>query len=298
MPTDVRVALGRALPAYEIFELLGRGAYGVVYTARHRRLGRDVAVKQLPTAFGFDPEARERFLTEARLLAALDHPHIVPLYDFVEHEGLCLIVMELLTGGVVRQRRIDHALDPPASCAIAVATCAALHYAHGRGVLHRDVKPDNLIFSRDNVVKVTDFGIAKVLGDQGRNALHDGVIGTPAYMAPEQAKGVELAPATDVYAVGTVLYELLADRLPHPETDDPFEMLAWHLDTEPIPLGEAAPHLPARLTAVVDRAVARDMADRPSSAAEFAGALSLAGDELWGVGWEAASGVAVRARIR
>src|SRR5438309_6201195 len=142
-----------ALPLYEVHGELGRGAWGVVLAARHRQLGRDVAIKQLPRSFAADPAVRSRFVAEARLLASLDHPHIVPIYDFVEHEGLCLLVMERLTGGTVWNRARTGGFTLESSCAVIVATCAALHYAHAHGVLHRDVKPENMMFSAKGVLK-------------------------------------------------------------------------------------------------------------------------------------------------
>src|SRR6184192_3465583 len=157
-------AVAAALPLYEVEGELGHGAWGVVLAGRHRQLGRDVAIKQLPRSFGTDPAVRSRFIAEARLLASLEHPHIVPLYDYVEHEGLCLLVMERLTGGTVWNRARAGGFAQQSACAVALATCAALHYAHQRGVLHRDVKPENLMFSALGDLKVTDFGIAKVVG--------------------------------------------------------------------------------------------------------------------------------------
>src|SRR5438067_12850808 len=207
-------AVAAALPLYEVEGELGHGAWGVVLAGRHRQLGRDVAIKQLPRSFGADPAVRSRFIAEARLLASLDHPHIVPLYDYVEYDGLCLLVMERLTGGTVWNRARASSFTHPTACAVTLATCSALHYAHQRGVLHRDVKPENMMFSGKGDPQVTDFGIAKVVGGAATVATRAGdVLGTPADMAPEPAQGSELSPATDIYAVGTVLYELLAGQL-------------------------------------------------------------------------------------
>src|SRR5438105_5382710 len=152
-------AMTAALPLYEVEGELGHGAWGIVLAGRHRQLGRDVAIKQLPRSFGADPAVRNRFIAEARLLASLEHPHVVPIYDFVEHEGLCLLVMERLTGGSVWDRFRDPGFTPQGACAVALATCSGLQYAHVHGVLHRDVKPENLLFSGEDVLKVTDFGI-------------------------------------------------------------------------------------------------------------------------------------------
>src|SRR4051812_14101183 len=145
-----------ALPSYEITGELGRGGWGVVLGGRHRELGRDVAIKQLPRAFAADPAVRSRFLAEARVLASLDHPHVVPVFDFVERDGLCLLVMEQLTGGTLWSRFTGQGITATDACAVVVATCAALQCAHERGVLHRDVKPENLMFSAAGTLKVTD----------------------------------------------------------------------------------------------------------------------------------------------
>lgn len=156
--------IGRLLPAYEVGPELGRGGWGVVLSGRHRSLGRRVAIKVLPPRMADDPAVRERFVTEARLVAGLDHPHVVPIYDFAEDDGVCVLVMELLPRGSLWERFRTEGLAPEQSCAAVMAVCSALHYAHGRGILHRDIKPDNVLFSAQGTLKVTDFGLAKVLG--------------------------------------------------------------------------------------------------------------------------------------
>ena len=133
-------------------------------SAEHRALGRSVAVKQLPRAFAADAAVRRRFVSEGRFLPALDHPHIVPVFDFVEKDGLCLLVMELLPGGTVWSRFGAKGFTPPAACATVLAAASGLQAAHEKNVLHRDVKPENMMFSSEGVLKVTDFGIAKVVG--------------------------------------------------------------------------------------------------------------------------------------
>ena len=289
-------AVAAALPLYDVEGELGHGAWGVVIAGRHRQLGRDVAIKQLPREFGADPAVRSRFIAEARLLASLEHPHIVPLYDYVEHDGLCLLVMERLTGGTVWNRARGGGFTPQSACAVVLAACAALHYAHQRGVLHRDVKPENLMFSGLGDLKVTDFGIAKVVGGAATVATRAGdVLGTPAYMAPEQAQGAELSPATDVYAVGTVLYELLSGNLPFPEDSNPVAMLYRHVHEEPKPLREVAPDIPPDVAAATERALARDPANRYHDAQEFAVALAEAACRSWGPGWLPGSGMTVSA---
>ncbi len=285
-----------ALPAYEIGSELGRGACGVVLAGRHRQLGRLVAIKQLPRAFGADPAVRARFLSEARVLATLDHPHVVAIYDFVDHEGLCLLVMERLTGGTVWSRFHTGGFTPDVSCAILLALCAGLHHAHQHGILHRDVKPENLMFSGEGTLKVTDLGIAKVIGGSSTLATRYGeILGTPAYIAPEQAQGYELTPATDVYAAGTLLYELLAGRLPFPADTDPATLVYRHVHESPPPLLEIAHAVPADLCAVVDRAISKAPSDRYQSAEEFGVAVARCAARTWGRGWLSRTNVPVSA---
>src|SRR4051794_25308700 len=289
-------AMQAALPLYEIQGELGHGAWGVVIAGRHRDLGRDVAIKQLPRAFGSDPQVRSRFRAEARLLASLEHPHVVPIYDFVEYDGLCLLVMERLTGGTVWNRMQAGGFTQQTACAVILAACGALHYAHARGVLHRDVKPENLMFSGKGDLKVTDFGIAKVVGGAATVATRQGdVLGTPAYMAPEQAQGSELSPATDIYAVGTVLYELLSGRLPFPEDSNPVAMLYRHVHENPEPLLRVRPDVPPALAEVVERSLAKHPSDRYHDAEAFAIAVAEAGCQSWGPGWLPATSMTVSA---
>ena len=293
--SEDRDIIVEALSAYELGDELGRGAWGVVIAGRHRELGREVAIKQLPPTFGADPDVKKRFRSEAKLLASLDHPHIVPVYDFVEHEGVCLLVMERLTGGTVGSRFHEEGFSQPDACAVVLATSAGLHHAHQMGVLHRDVKPENLMFSQQGVLKVTDFGIAKVMGGGTTMATRTGgVLGTPAYIAPEQAEGGELSPATDVYAVGNVLYELLSGSRPFPESGDPVVALFHRVYMEPVPLLETAPDVPPLLAEVVGRAIERDPDARFADAEQFGSALADAVNTTWGPDWRNETTIVLR----
>jgi serine/threonine protein kinase len=293
MPND-RDLLAEALPAYDIGEELGRGAWGVVVAGRHRRLRRDVAIKQLPRAFAEDKDVRARFHTEARLLASLDHPHIVPIYEFVEHHGLCALVMERLTGGTVLSLFNDEGLGGAASCALVIAASSGLHYAHGKGVLHRDIKPENMLLSGEQTLKLTDFGIAKVVGKSSAVATKAGyILGTPTYLAPEQATGEPLSPATDVYALGTVLYELLSGELPFPEVSDPVLAVYQKVHEEPRPLASLVRSLPPDFAAVIDRAILREPGDRFPSAEAFGFAVADAAASSWGDDWASETGIIV-----
>ena len=278
--------LVEALPGYDIGAELGRGGWGVVLGARHRRLGREVAIKQLPRAFAADPAVLSRFVAEARLLASLDHPHIVPIYDYVEQDGLCLLVMEKLPGGTVWSRFTTSGLTPGTACALVLAACSGLQAAHQHQILHRDIKPENLMFSGEGALKVTDFGIAKVVGGQETMATRAGeVVGTPAYMAPEQAQGGDLSPATDIYAIATMLYELLSGELPYEDDGDALALLFKHAFEKPTPLREKAPGIPEAVANVVMRGLATAPTDRYATAEAFALALAEACTAAWGPGW-------------
>ncbi len=286
--------LAAALPRYEIGQEIGRGGWGIVLRGRHRDLGRDVAIKQLPRAFGADPSVRERFIDEARLVARLDHPHIVPVYDFVEHEGLCVIVMELAGGGTLWNRFSERGLETEETVATVLAAAVGLHHAHLHGVLHRDVKPENILFSTNGTAKIADFGIAKTLGEGAAARTATGaLIGTAAYMAPEQVTGDELSPMTDVYSLAIVLYELLTGELPYRAVTEPVAQLFQHVNDDPRPMADVLPGVPPSLEAVTRRALAKDPSDRPESAEEFAVELAEAATAALGPGWLARSGYAV-----
>lgn len=281
-----------ALPQYEIGGVLGEGAMGVVYAATHRALGRHVAVKQLPATMATNPEMSGRFDHEARLLAALDHPHIVPVYDYVRAPAVNALVMERLDGGTVWDRFHQAGLDLEQSCAIGLAMLAGLHAAHRAGVLHLDVKPKNLLFTTAGALKVADFGIAQVISEGATLVTTGGeVLGTPAYIAPEQALGNRLTPAADVYGAGTVLYELLAGSLPYVRDGDALAMVRRHVYEDPVPIGD---RVPAPLAAVIMRSLVRDPAQRYADAEAFAVALAGAATEALGPGWLERSGVPVQ----
>ena len=291
-----RELLSTVLPAYDIGGELGQGGMGVVVSGQHRQLGRRVAIKQLPEAFAADPGVRRRFTAEAQVLASLDHPHVVPVYDFVEREGICLLVMELLPGGTLRSRVAGSGCTAPYAVAVSLACLSGLSAAHRRGILHRDVKPENMLFAASGVLKVTDFGIAKVIGGPGTVLTRVGdVVGTPAYIPPEQVRGGKLSPATDVYALATMLYELLAGVLPFSiETEgEDLALLFKHAYEKPVPLRDVAPGVPGPVAATVMRGLATEPADRFGTAEAFGAALAESATQAWGPGWLAAEQVPI-----
>ncbi|MFD4675919.1 serine/threonine-protein kinase [Lentzea sp. NPDC058450] len=271
-----------ALPQYAVGEQIGEGGMGVVYGGVHRQLGRPVAIKRLPHAVAEDPRMSERFEHEARLLARLDHPHIVPVYDYVRQQGEHLLVMERLDGGTVWSRFASDGLTAQQSCGIVLAALSGLHAAHAAGVLHLDVKPKNLLFTSNGLVKVADFGISQVVSEGATLVTHGGaVLGTPAYIAPEQAMGNPLSPAADVYATGTMLYELLCGDLPFERGGGPIAMIQKRVFQEPRPL----PKVPEPLAGVVMRSIAREPEARYRNAETFAIDLAAAAGHLFGPDW-------------
>ncbi|WP_290056645.1 serine/threonine-protein kinase [Amycolatopsis solani] len=279
-----------ALPQYDIGAEIGEGGMGVVFAGVHRTLGRSVAIKQLPWDILNHAASSELFDREARVLASLDHPHIVPVYDYVRTGREHLLVMERLDGGTVHSRFHGDGLSGEQACAIGLAMLAGLHAAHRAGVLHLDVKPRNLLFSTQGVVKVADFGIARVISEGATLVTHGGeILGTPAYIAPEQAMGNALSPAADVYAAGTVLYELLSGRLPFDNTRGAISMMRQHMFTDPMPIAG----VPMPIAGVVMRSLARELDARYREAESFAADLAAAATAVYGQGWLERSGVPV-----
>lgn len=292
MSTD---ALQAALPDYEISKELGRGAMGIVYLGRHRALDRLVAIKELPPSFAVDENVRKRFLTEARVVASLDHPHVVVIHDFVDRDGHLALVMEHLPNGTVWDQFLNQGLAAPRACGLVLATLAGVHHAHDRGIMHRDIKPENLIFTHDWQLKVTDFGIAQVLtGDQTMSTAEGAIVGTPAYMSPEQAEGRTCGPPADVYASGAMLYEMLTGKLPFPNAETAMAMANARLTEDPVPINAVGPVIPDAIAEVAMHALARKEDDRFASAEEFGVALGEAAADTWGIEWMTESGTAVR----
>ncbi|EIV91745.1 WD40 repeat domain-containing serine/threonine protein kinase [Frankia sp. QA3] len=279
-----RKRVGTALPGYELGDQLGAGGFGIVLAGWHRRLQRDVAIKVL-TAGGYDRAAAD-FAAEARILARLDHAHIVRVYDYVETGDLRLIVMEMLGGGTLTSRRPG--LSQPGACAVGLAVAGALSCAHAEGVLHRDIKPDNVLFDLAGMPKVADFGIAKLVRGGAGNA--SAVIGTPLFMAPEQRAGGRLGAATDLYALGMVLYLLLGGVTP----GDPNQSVGGARGKRGARDLRTPVRVPASVAEVVTQALAENPADRPQSARVFALELARAAVSAYGPGWIARSGVPLR----
>lgn len=253
---------------YRLRRVIARGGMATVWEASDERLGRLVAVKILYPHLAANSDFLERFRREALAAARLLHPNIVQVFDSGLDAGNYFIVMELLGGGSLRDAMNRRRFDSQDAAVIGVATSRALGYAHGQGVVHRDIKPANILFSPDGHLKVGDFGIAKVAEDDELTGTED-VIGTAAYLSPEQLRGEMPLPASDIYALGVVLFELVSGRRPFKK--DASIAAAIARVTEPTPsISEFAPDLPPALISAIDRCLAADLAVRYSAAAQLA----------------------------
>jgi serine/threonine protein kinase len=260
---------------YEIERTLGRGGMATVFLARDETLQRLVALKVLAQDLSGDGAFRERFLREARLAARLAHPNVVRVFDAGETNGRPYIVMEYVPGETVADVLEPRGrLSPAEAVDIAAQACAGLHHAHEHGLVHRDVKPQNLLLRDDGCVKLADLGIARA-AESTHLTMRGTILGTAAYLSPEQAAGEEVTPAADVYAVGAVLYELLTGRPPY-EFSSLAELSAKQGAGEIVPPRDLQPSVPDRLEAVLMRCLARDPRFRPASAAELGADLRAA----------------------
>ncbi|HEX9372804.1 MAG TPA: serine/threonine-protein kinase, partial [Roseiflexaceae bacterium] len=268
--------VGAQLGNYEIQALLGSGGMASVYRGFDLNLRREVAIKVLSEAAAAQPGLAARFRQEAQIIAGLHHPHIVKVYDFGEQDDLTYMVQELLAGPTLEARLRDLAarserLGRAEVLEIVGQLAGALDAAHAEGIIQRDVKPANAIWNASGALTLTDFGIAKNTLGAAHHTQVGVVIGTPNYLSPEQARGLSLTPASDIYSLGVVLYELLAGKPPF--EGDTMSVVMDHIQTTPPSLCQLRPDLPADVEAVVQQALAKDPAARFNSAAVLARAL-------------------------
>ncbi|HWM89328.1 MAG TPA: protein kinase [Thermoanaerobaculia bacterium] len=262
---------GLELGPYRLVREIGSGGMGVVYEAEDVRLRRRVAVKLLPPEYGRDPTTKERFLREARAASALDDPNICTVHDIGESDGRLYLVMAYYEGETLRERLRRGPLPVEEAHRAAVQVARALARAHEAGIVHRDVKPANVMLTRRGEVKILDFGIAKIWGDTALTRTGSS-LGTPFYMSPEQARGEEVDARTDLWSLGALLYEMLSGRRPFAGEN---EQAVFHgiLSREPEPLDRLCPEVPAALARTVARTLSKDRATRYRSAAELLGDL-------------------------
>jgi serine/threonine-protein kinase len=269
VPADPAGAELPRVPGYEVLDVLGRGGMGVVYRARHLALKRVVALKMIRG--GADPGERARFRTEAEAVARLQHPNIVQVFDVGEYDGLPYLALEYVEGGPL-DRRLAGKPQPPREAARLVETLAgAVHLAHSRNVVHRDLKPANVLLAADGTPKVTDFGLAKHLDADAGQTQAGHIMGTPSYMAPEQAGGnsKEVGPAADVYALGAILYECLTGRPPF-KGATVAETLEQVRTREPVSPRQLSPKVPRDLETLCLKCLRKEPERRYSSARELA----------------------------
>ena len=269
MPHDALTQIGK----YRVFQLVGEGAMGIVYRAQDTVLARTVALKVMTDAIARDEDLRERFLREAQAAGSLQHPNVVTIYDFGETDGHLYIAMEFVEGvdlETVLEERQPLTLD--AKLGVVVDLLTGLAYAHKRGIVHRDVKPANIRLTDDGRAKIMDFGIVHLTSS---NMTRTGMMmGTPSYMAPEQVTGAAVTPATDIFAAGVVLYELLTGAKPF-DAPTLHSILFKIVSEEPRDVLTIVPSLPAALSRIVNRALSKDPAARYASALEMANELSV-----------------------
>src|SRR5215510_4166841 len=270
---------GQTLGPYRILNQIGQGGMATVYKAYQPSMDRNVAVKVLPGQLAQSPEFTQRFQQEARIIAKLEHAHILPVFDYGESEGISYFVMRFLEAGTLKDkmesgrplplREIDRLFTQLAD---------ALSYAHSMGVVHRDLKPANaLIDSRGNLF-LTDFGIAKILeGTSPRLTQTDAIMGTPAYISPEQAQAEKVDQRSDIYSLGIILYEMVTGRVPY-TADTPLAVILKHV-THPLPLPSSIkPDIPETIERVLLKALAKNPDDRFANVSDFLTAWKLALD--------------------
>jgi WD40 repeat protein len=260
-----------AIPGYEILGELGRGGMGVVYEARQTRLNRPCAVKMILAGAHATPEAAARFLAEAEAIARLQHPHVVQIHHIGEADGLPFFELELLPGGSL-DRKLDGIPWPPRQAAhLAEQLARGVAAAHALGIVHRDLKPANVLLTADGAPKITDFGLAKAVGSESGLTRSEAILGSPSYMAPEQAGGrtKEAGPTADVYALGAILYELLTGRPPF-RGATVMETLEQVKTVEPVPPSRLVPRLPRDIETICLKCLQKDPGRRYESAAALA----------------------------
>jgi putative two-component system response regulator len=270
----VSVSEGMTLGPYRILECVGRGGMATVYRAVHTALDREVAIKVLPDYFAQDETYQERFQQEARSVARLKHPNIVSVFDYGQQEGVTYLVLELVEGGTLADR-LGSPMELAEVVSILGPLAKALDHAHLHGIVHRDVKPSNILIQKDGTPMLADFGLVKMADSVRRITATGIVMGTPEYMSPEQGADELIGPASDRYSLAVVAYEMLTGRVPFRGTT-PAAVLVSHMSKEMPPTRELRGELSAHLEGALRRALAKSPSDRYPTAAMFVEALTPA----------------------
>jgi serine/threonine-protein kinase len=270
----VPIATGTKLGQYEVQDFIGQGAMGLVYRAYHVQLQRTGAVKVLQ-GMAPDPSTTARFRHEAQAIAQMRHPNIVNVYDFGEHDGVPYMIIEYVSGGSLANRMSQGPLDTATALKYLRGIAAGLDHAHGLGIVHRDVKPANVLLEKDDTPVLADFGLAKLLQGSSLKSMTGVTTGTPAYMAPEQVTGNKVGPAADRYALATIAYEMLTGVIPF-DGEGLMELLYAHVHREPAPPSARNRTLGPKVDAVIMRGLAKDPAARWESCTAMIDALAAA----------------------
>src|SRR2546428_5910924 len=265
---------GTKLGPYEVQEVIGQGAMGVVYRAYHAELERVGAVKVLQ-AIGPDSDSKARFQREAQAIAHMRHPNILNVYDFGEYGGTPYMIVEFVPGGSLADRLRSGPVDRQAALAFLRGIAEALDYAHSLGIVHRDVKPANVLLGPDDTPILADFGLAKLLESTSIRSITGITTGTPAYMSPEQVTGSAVGPAADRYSLSTIAYELFTGAYPF-DGEGVLEMLYAHVHREPPPPSSRNPELGPGVDGVILRGLAKNPDERWHTCEAFVEALAIA----------------------
>jgi len=272
----MRLHTGDTIGAYEIVSEVGRGGMATVYKAYHERLDRHVAIKFMHDTFLQDESFHARFQREARIVARLENPHIVPIYDYDTHEGVPYLVMKYIDGMTLKRRAIKSGVTVHQSRDLLTEVARGLDYAHRQGILHRDMKPSNILIDNEDHPYITDFGLARIAEAGSSTISHDMMLGTPYYISPEQARGEKnLDSRTDIYSLAIILYELITGRVPF-QADTPYAIVHGHIyQAVPRP-SDANPDLPPEVDEVMEKALAKDPTQRYPTAMDMMKAFGQA----------------------